>query len=259
MSWDQLAKGKTVSREAFFKSISDIKHIGGLKVGIYGPPESGKTYFAMTFPPPIYVIDTEFGAHKVAKQHFENKEIFIFEATQIDLLTDRPDPLKSIEEVENALTALKDIKEGTIVIDSGTDIWQWIGAWLEQVASRRAKDGRPYQFEWGTANERYRHLIMRLLSKPVNLVITAQEQIVYDQQGRPTSMVQPRWQKQTPHWVDVLIHLEKRFDPALKKWRYIATIEKCRFARAYQKEIEDIDYKKLIDTLRKDLGVKLVG
>ena len=37
--------------------------------------------------------------------------------------TAEPDPEKSLEKVEQALVALRDVKEGTIVIDSGTDIW----------------------------------------------------------------------------------------------------------------------------------------
>jgi len=262
VGWNALKKKELQppKPEEFFTPLQRIEHVGGLKVGIYGAPETGKTYFALTFPEPIYVIDTEFGAKKVARVHFPEKEIYIAEVVHIDPITDEPDPIKSLEKVEKAIAAIasQNISKGTIVIDSATDIWAWITAWLEQVATRRTASGQPFRFEYGLANERYRQLIVRLLAKPVHVVLTAQEQDVYDSSGKPTGMKQPRWQKQTPHWVDIVLHTVKRFDPSLKRWRYVAVMEKCRFKRAFNLEIEDVTYEKLRNALRRNLGIDVV-
>ena len=141
MAWNQLKKrleGQEAPKvDEFFTPLEKIEHIGGLKVAVYGKPETGKTYFSLTFPEPIYVIDTEFGAKKVARVHFPSKKIYIAEVVHIDPVTDLPDPVKSLENVERAIAAIASasITTGTIVIDSVTDIWAWIVAWLEQVAT----------------------------------------------------------------------------------------------------------------------------
>jgi len=188
------------------------------------------------------------------KEPFKSKDIRVFEAAQLDLNTAEVDPVKSLEAVEEAVGLLKEINEGTIVIDSVTDIWQWIGAWLEGVATARTQSGRPYQFEWGKANLRYRRLILRLMAKPnVHVILTGQPRPLYDEQGRRLPMDEPRVQRQTEHMVDVVLHLQKQILP--HETKYFATITKCRFQRGYNKQIEDLTFDKLVEVLQTDLGV----
>ena len=89
--------------------------------------EVGKTHFALTFPEPVYVVDTDLGvAPLLAKPEFRGKDIRIYDAVKLDLENDEVDPIGSLDMLEKALTALRDVKYGTIVIDTITDIWQWI-------------------------------------------------------------------------------------------------------------------------------------
>jgi len=53
--------------EDFFKPVQKVELRRGLKIGIYGEPECGKSYFGMTCPEPVYIIDTELAAVKLAK------------------------------------------------------------------------------------------------------------------------------------------------------------------------------------------------
>jgi len=156
MGWNVLQPAKEVpDASQFWKKPSEIIHKTGLKVLIFGEPEVGKTHFALTFPEPIFVIDTEFGvAPLLSKEPFKNKDIRVFEACQLDVDTVEVDPIKSIEAVEQAITALQRVDKGTIVIDSATDIWQWLVAWLEVVASRRTSSGQPYRFESACSSDR---------------------------------------------------------------------------------------------------------
>ena len=147
MTWN-LLKESEKKYEDFWKSPEYIVKKSGIKVLVWGPPETGKTHFALTAPEPIHVIDTEFGTYPLlCKEPFKNKDIRVFEAAQLNVESAEIDPVKSIEAVEEAISFLKDINEGTVVIDSVTDIWQWLGAWLEVTASVRTASGRPYQFE----------------------------------------------------------------------------------------------------------------
>jgi len=215
----------------------------------------GKSHFALTAPEPIHVIDTEFGiAPLLLKEPFSSKDIRVFEAAQLSVETAELDPIQSIEAVEQAVAYLKDINTGTIVIDTVTDIWQWIGAWLETVATARTQSGRPYQFEWGKANIRYRRLILRLMAKPrVHVILTGQPRPLYDEQGRRLGSMEPRVQRQTEHMVDAVLYLEKRSYPGYVK--YVATLTKCRFQRGFNTTIEDITFDRLVNVLETELGV----
>lgn len=245
------------TRNDYFKKSSGIVYSQGLKCLAWGDPETGKTFLSLTFPEPIYVIDTEFGTAPVAR-HFPDKEIYIYEAAVLDPDTDEPDIEKSLKELENAIAMLKDVDKGTIVIDSGTDIWSWLGAWVEQQArkaGRMTSAGTPQRLEWGRANLRWRQLILRLMAKPVNFVITAQLTEEYDSKGQAAGTYRPRIQKQTAHMCDIIMRLEKVYRGKPPKSKYIATLEKCRFQRGMDLEIQDVTYDKLVKELKDKLGV----
>lgn len=240
----------------FFKKVQDIEIRRGLKIGIYGEPETGKSFFGDTcLPKPVYVIDSELAAVKLAKQHFPQEDIRICEVKVISEETMQPDPIKSMYELENAIVALAKVEQGSIVIDNVTDYWGYLNAWIESTAIRRTKSGQPLRFEWGRANERYRYFIMRLLTMPLTVVLIAQSKHAFSSKGKELSVTVPRWQKQTGYWVDIILNTTKTFTQGA--WSYKAIIEKCRFQRAFNKTITDCTYPKLVRALKEDLKVSV--
>jgi hypothetical protein len=239
----------------YFKKIQDVEVRKGLKIGVYGDPEVGKSFFGDTCPPPVFVIDTDLAAVKLAKQHFPQKDIRVCEVKVVSEVTMQPDPIKSMYELENAIIALKSVQQGTIVVDNVTDYWQFVCAWMETQATRRTKSGQPMRFEYAMANERYKYFIMRLLVMPITVVLIAQSQQAYTEDGRETNIAKPRWQKQSPFWTDIVLHFEKR--NITNQWVYQATIEKCRFQRAFSATITDCTYEKLVEVLREKLKVSI--
>jgi len=223
----------------------------GVKVFVWGPYGVGKTHFALSFPEPIYVISTEFGVAQLLHQ-FPNKDIRIMECTEpytdapikakTGEVDDQPfavDPILSLRKVEKATEALKDITKGTIVLDSGSDIWQWMGAWLEYNYDKATKSGQMMRTEWGKANARYKWILMRLLSRPVHFVLTSRSQNVYDSQGAMTQQEKFKAQAETPYFADIIIHMSKKAIPQIDiatgkvtgmTTQRIGEIEKCRFA-----------------------------
>jgi len=209
--------------------------VEGLKVGIYGLPNSGKTHFAMTAPRPIFMIDTEFGARLVAEKFDYKDEILIFEALQLDETTADVDPIRSLVEVEKAMRAIvKYVNDnpsvrGTIVIDSASDIWNWLGIWLEEEGAERfTKTGQIMRTEWGKANKRYMALIYKMLRSKWNVILTGKVQEVYSEKGEPTGMVKARWQKDTEHWLDIVMRADVRINPQTTQPVRTFTITKCR-------------------------------
>jgi len=186
---------------------------------------------------------------------FKDKEIHVFEACVLDTETVEVDPIKSIEALEKAITSLKSLKKGTVVIDSVSDVWQWLLAWLEVVATKRTQSGGIYRFEYGKANQRYRKLILRLLAQPINVVLTAHVGDVYDKSGQTTGAKVPKTQKTTMHMIDIGLYAQKRYDAVAKSWKYVSTLRKCRFKRSFEATIDDVTYDKLVEFLKEELGV----
>lgn len=201
-------------------------------------------------------VDTEYGAAKVAKAHFKDKDIHIYEVKVVE--ADDPTKINYLETFKNiarAVNALMDVKEGTICVDTISDVYTWLNAWVEDTAVQRTSIGTPQRLEWARRNILYRNLMFRLLSLPVNVIVTAQPQKVYDAKGRETSLTEPRWLQPQPHWCDIVLKFSK--ERVGTKIKYLCTIEKCRFRRAYNKTVEDMTFDKLVKVLKEDLGVVL--
>lgn len=223
------------SVDEFFRVVSELPPVEGLKVGVYGVTGAGKTHFALTAPKPIFVIDTEFGARLPAENVGDKDGIYIFEALQLDEETMDVDPIGSLEKVEEALRAvIRYIQEnkdqrGTIVLDSASDIWQWLGIWLEEDPGTKKKDDRILRFEWGKANKRYMMMIQKLLRSKWNIVLTGKVQEVFDAEGKPVlGRYKARWQKDTEYWLDIVLKADIVYPPGKTKPVRQFTIVKCR-------------------------------
>jgi len=264
MAWDKIAEqNKTVhlTPEDYFTEVKEVLELSGLKVVAWGDYGTGKTYLGLSAPEPVYVVDTEFGAAKVAAVHFKNKDIRIFEAKVIDEDTGEADFLKSLEAVENAVTALKDVKEGTIVVDSISDIYTWLNAWVMRTATRKvAASGREYieRLACSARNEKYYLMIMRLLTSPCHVVLTAKEVPVYGERGQELGWKGPRWMAQTPYWCDCVIHIRKvELNPS--DLRFYGVIEKLRHKRLVNAKIENVTFDKLCKEIYKQTGLRIRG
>lgn len=274
MSMDQLEAAlsgdATVSKlsteetvEALFKPIDDVEEGEGLKVLIYGKPETGKTYFALSFPPPLHIISTEYGVKKL-RHHFPDKDIQLMECNvpfaekPVDRkgnVIDTPfntDPETSLKKIEAASFALEKIKGGTIIIDSGSDVWNWLSVYLGNIGERSVskKTGEEYikGTEWAKINEAFRILINRFNSLPCHFIVTARQKEDYE--GNITFKAS----KDVDHFVDLTIHLEKLPRPIPGKegvFTYIrqATIQKCRYQSMNNLQVQDITFDKLKDAI----------
>jgi hypothetical protein len=245
-----------------FKNIDDVEEGEGLKVILYGKPESGKTFTALSFPEPIYVISTEYGVKKL-RHHYPNKDIKLLEcnvpfaAKPTDRkgnLIDTPfntDPETSLKRIEAASFALEQIKGGTVIIDSASDIWSWLSLYLGNVGERSVskKTGEEYikGTEWAKINEAFRVLVNRFNSLPCHMVLTAREK---EYEGE----VQIKASKDVDHFVDISIHMQKLPRPIPGqdgKYTYIrqATVQKCRYQSLNNLEIQDLTFDKLKDAI----------
>lgn len=209
---------KTYNFNEIFRPSTQLEKIHGIKVGVFGRAKVGKSHFALTAPLPIYAVDTE-GSLALNVLQFDEKrrsQIFIANVLrEADKLHHKIDLSQSLAALEEAIDMLVDTiveqgeadKVGTIVIDSGTDVWDWLGIWIDAVASQKSSVG-PFRLEWGKANRKYTQLIQMLIKSNWNVIWTFRAVEAINEQGQSLKYDQPKWQKNTPYWLDVICEMK---------------------------------------------------
>lgn len=205
-----------------FKPAVELESVRGLKFALYGKAKVGKTHFCMTARLPIYIIDTE-GSASVNKAAFSKEiqeQMYIAEVItaaskrdkEIDLVKSLDALVEAIDLVTDAVISSEEAgtPRGTIVIDSATDIWDWLGIWLDEAAGvKLTKSGDMPRFEWGKANKKYAEMMYMLLRSGWNVVMTFRAKDAVNSKGEDLGYVVPRWQKNTDYWMDLIGEMRK--------------------------------------------------
>jgi hypothetical protein len=194
-----------------------------LKMGMYGPPGSGKTFTALTIAEGlakisgkrVAFVDTEHGtdfySQKVPTRNV-HPEAFDFDA----LYT------RSLVEVSKAVHDLDPAVYGVVIIDSVTHLWE---------AARAAYSGKttrigtiPMQ-AWGQIKKPYKDLISFLLSSPMHVIVCGRQGVEYETDEETDELkaigVKMKAEGETPYEPHILIRMEA-IKP--KKTNEIATI-----------------------------------
>ena len=261
MSTEQAEKKVTYDIDKLFKDKAEIVKAKGIKVLFWGSAGTGKTYTALTFPGPIHFIDTD-GGVALNLKYTGTKEVKIaeiIESAPNDLTDDKGkdvedkysyEALVSLEKFDAITKQLESIEGGTVVVDTITDIWSWIGTWLKvNTAAQVSKSGNEYlsRFAWGDANNRYDWIMKRLKKLNCNLVLIARSKDVYDGQGNITGKSKADAQKHSEYYVDMFVEFRKAVDPKTGKLttNRQSFITKCRGFDLINPMIENCTYDKI--------------
>jgi len=223
MPWDKKDGELGVGIE-IFKSPKQREEITSLVIGVFGLTFTGKTHFGLTGPEPVFVIDTELGVEQVVTRNGspfiskekggtakKDKDIRIAKALVADDKND-VDLIASLRNIEQSIDAVTryaiDHPEecGTIVVDTASELWAWYGLWLEtEGATKFTKSGDIMRTEWSKANKPYTRLIYRLRLCGWNVILLGKAKELYTKGGEATGFYVARMQKDTEHWVDVML------------------------------------------------------
>lgn len=228
-----------------FKPLSEAEEKRGLKIGLYGDFASGKTYFSLTAPEPIYIIDTEIGAAPLAHM-FKGKDIQVLDVAE-------ENGSKSYEKIVEAVEFISQQKNvGTVVIDSVSDFWDFAQEYAKvNIFKIKPEQRLAQQWDWGIINKLYLGILLKLLKLPCNLILTARESEVYAGPGQPMGIYKPKWQKNTGFWVDFVLYQSKKIDKA-GNTTFNSLIEKSRpVGQLMGNRYDNLDFKKLIQTIQK--------
>lgn len=242
---EKVESPEKVQRSAadIFMPVSESTKKNYPKIGVSGLAKTGKSRFLYTCPQPIRAIDTEFGITKLRKQ-FPGIDMQVAEIYEEDETSFESDPLACLNAVDEAVNSLKSTEGGTLCMDSGSDLWEWIGGVLRMKILKvdPTASVKPADYKW--ANSKYKSIIMKLLQMPCCFVITAQESEVFnDAKLTPTGMYKADWQKKTPYWVDFTIRLTKG-TVKMEAYRE-ARLKDCRLADIQNLKMEDGTYQAL--------------
>lgn len=235
------------TKEQLFTSIHELAKKGGVKIGVHGVSESGKTHFCCSAPPPVYILETDDGAAQLAN-NFPDKDIKVLNC-YVTTGDPQTECKASYELLMEALQSLSDLNEGTICVDSGTDVWEWLGGMLrlEVLKVDLAARVAPSDYKW--ANAKYRSFIMKCRAINTHFVITAMDGEVFkDAKLTPTNVYKAEWQKWTPRWLDCVVRLLK--EETKTSYIYRAFIEKFRHHRLEARDFVNMDFDKLYAVLK---------
>jgi len=250
MGWqDKKVTGEKQRRpkEDLFQTMESMPKEKKMKLAVWGESGKGKTYAVCSAPPPVYVLETEYGIAQLYK-HFPDKldDIKVLHCAVSDRATIEDDAIASLELIEEALDALKDVTEGTIAIDSGSDLWQWVQIRLKVEVLKLGPTERIAPSDYSWANTYYKKLMLKMKSIPVHMIFTGHSQEKFgDARLTRTGVYAPRWQKWTPQYVDAVVHLTSPPMTAKEGIVNQGTVTKCRFMHMANKKYDNFSFDML--------------
>jgi hypothetical protein len=144
-----------------------------LKLGVYGPPGSGKTFTSLMIAEGlsklsgkrVAMVDTEHGSDfycQTVQTRATHPQAFDFDA----LYT------RSITETLQAVRGLNTEEYCCVVIDSMTHLWQ---ACIEAYGGRQTSAGTIPMHAWGKIKKPYKDLMTFILSSPLHVIICGRQ------------------------------------------------------------------------------------
>lgn len=181
-----------------------------LKLGIYGPPGSGKTFTALLVAEGlgrvtgkrVAYIDTERGTDfycKEVKSRAVHPEAFDFDA----LYT------RSITEILASVRQLSAEEHGVVVIDSITHVWE---ACIAAFSGNKTSVGSIPMHAWGRIKKPYKDLMATLLSMPQHVVICGRQGVEYATDDETDEVkavgLKMKAEGETPYEPHILLRME---------------------------------------------------
>lgn len=198
-----------MSKENYFKRLEPEK-IGRISVDCWGKEKKGKTSFALGFPPPIAFFNFDFGLREIVHK-FPKIELYV-----VDFLPTNPE--LTVEHATDLLNtfmgaldvAISDNSFNTVVIDTGTRLWQIIQkVKLDKIKKSREKKGTViYPFDYADANEYFANIVSMIVNSDKYLVITHRARQKYNERGQPTGNYESQENSQMAYLVSMKVMLD---------------------------------------------------
>jgi energy-coupling factor transporter ATP-binding protein EcfA2 len=226
-----------------------------LKVGLYGPTGSGKTFTALLLAEGlakkdgkrVAYVDTERGTDFYCKPVQERKahpEAFDFDAIYS----------RSITEISEAVRGLKPSEYSVVVIDSMTHLWEAAKA---AYAGRINRAGQIPFHAWGAIKKPYKDLEAYLISSPLHVFFCGRQANEFEEDEETGEMkkvgTKMKAEGDTPYEPHILIHMQHVRNKENQS-HVAAFIEKDRTSKLFGKTIINPTYDSVVVPLLPLLG-----
>jgi hypothetical protein len=181
-----------------------------LKMGIYGPPGSGKTFTSLLIAEGlaklsgkrVALVDTEHGSDFYC-QSVPTRQLHP-EAFDFDALYTR-----SIMETVAAIKGLSTEQYGVVIIDSVTHLWQ---ACIEAYNGKQTSAGTIPMHAWGRIKKPYKELMTSTLGSPLHVIFCGRQGTEYATDEETDELkaigVKMKAEGETPYEPHILIRME---------------------------------------------------
>lgn len=181
-----------------------------LKLGIYGPPGSGKTFTSLLVAEGLAAmankrvayVDTEHGTDFYCKDvptRAVHPKAFDFDAIYT----------RSIMDVVTAFRSLSPDEYSVCVLDSMTHLWM---ACIEAYGGRQTSIGTIPMHAWGKIKKPYKDLMSALLSSPMHIIICGRQGTEYATDEETDELkaigVKMKAEGETPYEPHILLRME---------------------------------------------------
>lgn len=248
----------------YYKPAVELEIRDSVKFAIFGAEKTGKTHFSVTGKRPLYVIDTEGSWNwEIEQLKAQGTNIDGINVSQVlkwankdegklDLIGSLDALIEAIDLITTIIALERDdpnAQRGTIVIDSMTDLWDWLGIWLDELPGKSEKASR---FEWGKANKKYIDVIYMLLHSNWNVIFTFRSKPVVDDKGGDTDIRVARWQKNTGYYVDSIIEM------SFEAGEFQAAFHKGRLGKfMYGQRLRNPDFPSVVKFIKEKAGLTI--
>lgn len=202
-----------------------------LKVSIYGPPGSGKTFSTLLMAEGlakvrgkrVAYVDTERGTDFYA-QAVKARKVHP-DAFDFDAIYER-----SIATVSEAVFSLDPKEHGIVVLDSISHLWE---AAMEAYTGKKTKIDSIPMHAWGRIKKPYKDLIKFLIASPFDVFILGRQKNLFEKNEETEELtkvgVAMRAEGETAYEPHICIRMESRQNPEDSTDSiYVANVEKDR-------------------------------
>ena len=191
-----------------------------LIVSVSGKPKTGKTFFALTAPDPIFFINIDIGTEGVLEKfQADGKRIYVY-----DVRVPKTAPSKDIYvpmwgNLKNIFEKVFKVGAGTVITDTGTEAYE---------LARLAKFGKLTQVmpqHYGEVNNEFREVLRLAYDSPMNAIFVHKMKPVYLQNQR-TSEYEPSGQSDLEYNVQANITMHR--EDTDEGPQFSAFIKNCR-------------------------------